>query len=453
VKLWPLRREEQRVDPAISLQSWLELVTSFSYNGVSYTLPGAQQEEIRDYVSLIRQAFKSCVVVFACMDVRCKLFSEATFQWRDKTSHKLFGDASLGVLEHPWPGGTTGDLLFRMLQSADLSGNAFVARLRQDRLSILRPDWVDIISASPNSDASVWDLDAQVIGYLYWPRGRTGEKKPIPLLPEQVAHYAPIPDPESRFRGTSWLWPALNEVMADKAATMHKLRFFENGATPNLVVKFDLDTVEKMRPWIELFKEGHEGALNAYKTLFINSTTSVDAVGAMPEQIDFKVTQGAGETRIAAAAGVPPVVVGLSEGLNAATYSNYAQARRRFADGTMRPLWREACGCLENIVPPPNSGAELWYDEADIPALQEDVQDAAAEMKEKAAAAFSFIQGGWDPDSIVAAIDSGDLTLLSHSGMTSVQLHAPGETPALPPGPQPEVAVTNGASSDGGTNG
>jgi phage portal protein BeeE len=59
------------------------------------------------------------------------------------------------------------------------------------------------------------------------------------------------------------------------------------------------------------------------------------------------VTQGAGETRIAAAAGVPPVIVGLSEGLQAATYSNYSQARRRFADGTMRPLWRNAAVARE----------------------------------------------------------------------------------------------------------
>jgi len=448
MRLWPARRDEQRVDPIISLQSWIDLMTSFQYQGVQYTLPSDQQEELRDYTSLIRQAFKSCVVVFACMDVRAKLFSEATFQWRDSSSHKLFGTPELQILEHPWPGGTTGDLLYRMLQCADLSGNAFVTRRANQTLAVLRPDWVDIVSASPNSDASVWDLDAKVIGYLYHPRGRTGEEQPVPLLPETVAHFAPIPDPERRFAGTTWLWSAIREVMADKAATLHKLQFFENAATPNMVVKFDLDTVEKMRPWIELFQEGHEGSLNAYKTLFINSSTSVEPIGATPEQIDFKVTQGSGETRIAAAAGVPPIVVGLSEGLQSATYSNYAQARRRFADGTMRPLWREVCGSLEQLVTTPNSGSELWYDDADISALQSDTQDAAAEMREKSQAANTLVAAGFDPDSVVACIDAGDFTLLKHTGLTSVQLQPPG-TPAstTPAPPPPELAKTNGAST------
>jgi hypothetical protein len=73
------------------------------------------------------------------------------------------------------------------------------------------------------------------------------------------------------------------------------------------------------------------------------------------KQIDFKVTQGHGETRIAAAAGVPPIIVGLSEGLEAATYSNYGQARRRFADVTMRPLWRERGGVARDDRERPSS--------------------------------------------------------------------------------------------------
>jgi hypothetical protein len=104
----------------------VELLSSFNYQGVSHAagrdaggdprLPGADPA-----------AYKSCVVVFACMDVRAKLFSEARFQWRN-TSKKLFGTPELAILETPWPGGTTGDLLYRMLQMVDLSGNAFVAR-------------------------------------------------------------------------------------------------------------------------------------------------------------------------------------------------------------------------------------------------------------------------------------------------------------------------------------
>jgi hypothetical protein len=55
----------------------------------------------------------------------------------------------------------------------------------------------------------------------------------------------------------------------------------------------------------------------------------VKTVGADLQQVDFKQVQGAGETRICAAARIPPIIVGVSEGLDSATYSNYGQARGR----------------------------------------------------------------------------------------------------------------------------
>jgi hypothetical protein len=432
VRLLPGRRSEQRADPSISFQSWLELMSAFSYQGVSYSLPDAQQEEVRDYQGMIRSAYKSDGVVFACMDVRAKLFAEAAFQWRNTSTTKIFGTPELVPLETPWPGGTSGDLLYRVLQMVDLSGNAFIVR-RPPGVALLRPDWVDIVAASPNSDASVWDVDAEVIGYLYHSRGRNSGVDPVRLLPEQVAHFAPIPDPESRFRGTTWLWPVIREVMADKAATQHKLQFFENSATPNLLVKFNLENVEKMQPWMDLFREGHEGAANAYKTLFIGAGTDVTPIGSNFQEIDFKVTQGAGETRIAAAAGVPPVIVGLSEGLQAATYSNYSQARRRFADGTMRPLWRNLCGSLERILNVP-AGAELWYDDRDIPALKEDIQDKAQERRENAIAANNFVSAGYTRESIILYLDSDDPTVLVPDPTPpSVQLQPPSVDTVMTP--------------------
>jgi hypothetical protein len=395
--------------------------------------------------------------LFACMDVRAKLFSEASFKFRqirDGRPGKLFGTGELDRLEHPWPGGTTCDLLNRIVQLVDLAGNAFILR-RPKGVALLRPDWVDIISGSEDPDGDAWDPSAKVIGYLFHVGGRRSGRQPLAFLPEEVAHYAPIPDPEARFRGMSWLTPVIREVMADKAATDHKAAFFQNAATPNLLVKFDLDSVAKMQPWIELFKEGHEGSLNAYKTLFAGAGTDVTPLGLDFQQMEFKVTQGAGETRIAAAAGTPPVIVGLSEGLQAATYSNYSQARRRFADGTMRPLWRNLCGSLAQIVNvPPNS--ELWYDDRDIPALKEDIQDKAKEMQEQATAANMMVSAGFDADSIIAWLDSGDPSNLTHTGLVSVQLQPPGKDNVAAPGVDkvdPQPALPAPAAANGNRNG
>lgn len=428
------RESPQRSIQPLSLDEYLSY---FSYDGNLYpfglnqTAPGQKQELIGgDYRGLAQAAYKRNGVVFACAVTRMLLFSEARFQFRQLRSGRpgdYFGTTDLRLFEQPWPGGTTGDMLNRAIQDVDLAGNWFGARRPGPRVERLRPDWTVIVAGSEREDAEIWDVDVEVIGYAYQPGGPGSGNDPEFFLREQVAHFAPLPDPDARFRGMSWITPVIREIMADKAATDHKLEFFENGATPNLVVKLD-PSVRKdaFEEWVSKFRAGHEGRGNQYRTLFLGGGADATAIGSNMEQIDFKNVQGAGETRIAAAAGVPPVIVGLSEGLEAATYSNYSQARRRFADGTMRPLWRNMAASLSTLIDVPD-GAELWYDDRDIPFLQEDVQDAAAVLKENAVAIKQLVDSGYEADSVVDAVVSGDLRRLKHSGLFSVQLQPPGQ--------------------------
>lgn len=407
-----------------------------NFNGNTYPLQmpqqtlGFTQEDVpTTYAGLAQGAFSSNGVVFACMEARRRLFAQARFQWRQVrggTPGRLFGNEALALLEKPWPNATTGDMLSRALQMADLSGNAFIVRYGPT-LKLLRPDWVTIVAASDKEpDQGMAAIDAEIIGYIYWPGGKSQGQEPEVLMPEQVAHFAPTPDPMANFRGMSWLTPIIREVMADAAATMHKLQFFQQGATPNMVVSLDPSiTVDKFNAWIEKFDQLHDGVKNAYKTMYLGGGADVEVVGKDLRQIDFKVTQGAGETRIAAAAGVPPILVGLSEGLQAATYSNYGQARRAFSDGTMWDLWRNISGSLESIVPPP-AGAQLWVDSSNIPFLQEDEKDRAEIQQMDAAAINQLVTAGYDPSSVVDAITAGDLNRLVHSGLYSVQLQPAG---------------------------
>lgn len=429
--------EEERASAALSLDGYMELLQQFGFNGHRYTLAGEKQEEIGDdFTGIASSAYRANGVVFACELVRMLLFSEARFQFRQRNNGRpgnLFGTAELAPLEKPWPGATTGDLLTKMLLHADLGGNAYVARRPSGKLRLLRPDWVDIILGSTENDSiGAWDVDADVLGYVYYPGGKRSGRDPVLFLADEVAHFAPIPDPLAQYRGMSWLTPIVREVMADKAANDHKLKFFENGATPNMVVKLDVSDLEKFSGWVAKFKEQYEGAGNAYKTMFLGAGADATVVGADMQQLDFKVTQGAGETRIAAAAGVPPVIVGLSEGLAAATYSNYGQARRRFADGTMRPLWRNAAGSLAQIITVP-AGAELWYDDRDIPFLQEDLKDTADILSANSESIRKLTDAGYTPESVVAAVIANDLNLLKHTGLYSVQLQKPDSSDPIPP--------------------
>lgn len=423
--------EVGRSTSPLGFQDWVNYFTflgnQYQYTtGGGGTLVGGTEKVGSGFAAYIKGAYGSNGVVFACELARLSVFSEARFQWREIRGGRpgnLFGNAELGVLEEPWPGGTTADLLMRMTLDGDFGGNAFIHR-RGNRLWRLRPDWVTIIYGG-----DPWEIGTEVAGYGYQPGGPAGGNEPVILQPETVAHFAPLPDPLSPWKGMAWLTPVLREVDADVAATTHKQALFEKGATPNMVVKFDSTvTKELFDHYVKLITEGHEGPANAYKTLFLGAGADATVVGANLRQLDFKAVQGAGETRIAAAAGVPPIIVGLSEGLQAATYSNYGQARRRYADGTCRPWWRNVCGSLQRIVnlPRTNGRAELWYDDRDIAFLQEDRKDEAEVQVAQASAIKQLVDAGFEASAVVDAVTSGDLGRLEHTGLFSVQLQPPG---------------------------
>jgi hypothetical protein len=445
---------EERSDPVLSMNDWVSLLTQFSFNGVQYTVPTTTQEELGEHYGLVaRSAYKGSGVVYACILSRMQLFSEARMCFRELNQGRP-GELSytpqtyLEPLVEPWPGGTTGDLLARLELYNSLAGNAYVMRRPNGRLFVPRPDWVTIIGGvQGDEDATVWHPDAEVLGYAYKEGGPGSGIDPVIFVAGEVAHFAPNVDPEARFRGMSWLTPVYREIMADKAATEHKLKFFENAATPNLVVKLDVQDLNVFKKWMEEFNAEHAGASNAYKTMYLGAGADATVVGANLQQMDFKATQGAGETRIAAAAGTPPIVVGLSEGLESATYSNYAQARRRFADGTIRPLWRNAAGSLARIIRVPE-GKELWYDDRDIMALQEDQQDAANIFQTDSSSYVALVNAGVEPETAKAAVAARDIELVTHTNLLSVQLQPPGTTePATEPstnGQVPAEPAVNG---------
>lgn len=334
-------------------------------------LPNTTMQAFREHVSgdfpgLVEAAYRGNAIVFACELVRFSLFSEIRFQFQQMRGGRpgdLFGTPDLGILETPEPGKTTGDLMNRALLHADFAGSAYVVRRRRDRVKLLRPDWTAILLGSPNPavDLPAHDPDIEVIGYAYWPGGMWSGVNPITFDASEVAHFAPVPDPIASYRGMSWLTPLIRELKADSAATQHKLEFFSNAATPNAVVKFPAGMDEKtVRTLIEIFEQEHTGVVNAYRTAYLAGGADMTVVGAHLKEMDFKSTQGAGETRIAIAAGLHASIVGMSEGLagSALNSGNLNELKQLMGDKTLRFLWRNMAGSLQTIVPPP-SGSRL----------------------------------------------------------------------------------------------
>jgi hypothetical protein len=253
----------------------------------------------------------------------------------------------------------------------------------------------------------------------------------------------------------SWLTPVLREIMADTQATKHKLKFFENAATPNLAVSLPKEIAPAdFSAFVDRMDALHQGVDRAYKTLYTGGGADVTVVGADMRQLDFKVTQGAGESRLAAAGGIHPAIVGLSEGLQGSSLNagNFGAARRLVSDGTMRPLWRNAAGSWQVLVPPPD-GSRLWYDARDVAFLREDARDEAEIMRIDAQTVVELKREGWTAESAKAAVAARNVDLLVEDpDWVSVQLRPRSDAPTTI-NPSATSPAVNGAPAAQTTKG
>lgn len=445
--------QQRRSTPARGRKQWSQppfwANDALTWPLLSTTPLYGDKEKIEpNYAGYIQAAYKADGIVFAAIAARQRVYSQARFQWREFRNGQpgdLFGSPELALLERPWPNGTTGELLSRMEVTASLAGN-YYATVADDqgrlgraamgsasrRIVHLRPDWTTIIidSASGNPNA----LDARVVGYLYEPPQLGGgfpTVDPVVLLPGEVCHYSPIPDPDAKFRGMSWITPIIEEIRADKLATIHKGRVFTNAATPSLAIVFDKDTGEEaFEAFVAKFKQAHQGADKAHKTLFLAGGADVRPLSFDFRQLDLANTQGASEIRVAMAAGVPAAILQIAKGLEGSTLNagNYTASKRSFAEMTLWDLWSKTAASLSSLVTPPREGAELWFDGRNIPFLQENEDDRAAIRERNAAALRQLVDGGFKPDAAVAYLQTNDLSRLTgqHSGLLPVQLQPPG---------------------------
>lgn len=473
-------RDESRfsVDTWIS-QYLIPSAGTFAYGNVTYpfgqglpqTLAGNRIAEIANSLPGYRMALQACPPAFAAQMVRSLVLSQARFTFRNRpflsraqslhpsaSPRRQFGTQELQLLERPWPNGTTGDLLARMEWDAGLAGNAYVYR-QPDRLRVLRPDWMAILYGSDmEPDWASGALDAELIGYVYRNRGT---EDPHLLLPGDVAHWSPLPDPEMAGLGMSWLTPAIREMQLDRLGTEHKIRFFEQGATPNLVVK-GVPAVSRTQfeELVAEMEDRHAGVANAYRTLYLTQGADATVIGSNLRDLDLENLQGATETRVAILSRVPAALLGISKGLTGSSLNagNLAMTRRIFSDTWVYPSLQDVASSLAPIVNVPPD-AELWFDTADMPILREDAKDAADIEQIKATTIQGYVKEGFTPESAIAAVRGQDISLLKHTGLVSVQLWEPGaESPGKPqpgaespaqPVPGAPVPAVNGKAAGG----
>lgn len=360
-----------------------------------------------------RQAYTRNGVVFACALVRQSLFSEAAFCFKSAIDGHLFTDQDLTLLQHPFPGGTEGELLARMDQDLTTAGNSYWRKVTpadgsDDLLVQMRPDTVTIVSEESRDNKG--RTYKRPVGYLEDVRAVGVERDPQMYTTDEVAHYTPPTlDPGGQWRGMSWLTPARWDIGADLALTDYKTAHLQNGAFPGLAVKYSQKlsdkTVETLR---RRLSAKYSGAENSGKVLVLDEGADPQVMGSTLEQLQYAAVSKAGEMRICAAAGPGmDVILGFEQG-------DYQAAMRKLADLWARPAWRMACAALEHLVPlSANVGpVKLWYDVEGIAALREGELQRAQAYLVKSQGLAATVVAGFTRESAVQAAESGDISLL-----------------------------------------
>jgi len=437
---------------------WEGLASGAAILTTSYGSPDREQL-LPQFTDWARRAYSTNGVVFSAMLIRMLLLSEAVFQWQALDDKHLFGNPSLGILEHPFGDFShSGELIVRMEQDSGLAGNAYVWNVPgADRLVRFRPDHTTIVSELVQ--VSGGGQYRRKVGFFVQDPVKAAQRQDDGQFypADEVAHWAPIPDPVAEFRGMSWLTPIVRDVAGDDGLTQYKIKYLEHSASPNLLIKYAQKlapaTIDSLR---ERMTARYGGVDNAFKTLILDQGADATVIGNSLQQMDFANVGSAGADRILSASMVPGVLIGL-EPLRGAG-KGYQDAMQKLANIWARPTWRSLCACLEAVCPPPSSGTRLWFDTADIAALQDGELERGQAALVNMQALLTAHQAGYDPMSAVAALQAADWSLLKPAAVPpplpagNVQHMLPQSQPGVTASPLPPsgARIPVGPSSDGG---
>lgn len=421
-RLLPARAEAEE---RMSLGQLAEIM---AYGGGRYLLSGGTTTQTSygpaesSFPVSAKHAVLSNGMVYGLVRRRVEMFAQARLVFKRLGSGPkpmaadVLTTAALAPVDNPV------QMLARMELDVAVAGNSYWVA-RDGQLWRLPPEDVSIVVGSDTETAdpaSAWD--ARIVGYVYSPKTTSAPATEV-FFPGEVCHYRPEEDPDARFRGMSWLRPALEDIASDNGARRYVTKFFEHHATANLAIVFppevQLATVQAFK---EAFDSKYEGVERAWRTMFIGGGADPRVLGSPLKDLDTEHVRQQIHADLCMAAGIPPMAAGIQTG----TYANTKESNRAFADVKGRFLWLALVEALRPVIEAP-SGTELWYDVTGVSALQSDALDDAEVLSRQAQTMATLVNSGFDPMPVVSAVTTGDLATVSHSGLVSVQLLPPGQ--------------------------
>lgn len=313
--------------------------------------------------------------VFACLQVISIAYTEPPLRTyrrqSDGSLHPLANQPVQDVLNRPTQYGelTMSDILGWSQWVKHITGNAYFRKVRGGQGNVVEiwpisPRLLRPVTIKGSGDwISYWE-------YNYEP-GKFERVDPADIIHLRMG----IDDRDHRL-GMSPLRRLLRSISTDTEADKFTDALLMNYAVPGLVVT----TKDKHLTFDESqqIKDGlrrNFGSDNRGNIALLNNEAEVKQFGFSPRDLDLISLHKHPETRIAAVLDVPPILANLGSGLDAMTYSNFEQARKKFTQTKMVAHWRNDQEALTNQLMPDftaDRSVLLAFDLSNVAALQED---------------------------------------------------------------------------------
>lgn len=340
-------------------------------------LPGS----VRDWATEAGPLWRNSIVS-ACVNLIGRTFPEApiclTRELKDGSKETIHvGHPFLDLMDRPNPFHTADHIWWAVLMSLNTNGNAYLIKRRDGGGRVRELYWVPSWLMAPR-----WPMDGSefITDYLYRSNG-----KGIPIPTTEIVHLRAGADPTNHGRtGICPLAAQLREIVTDNEAGTYEASLLKNGAVPGLIARPKSDaTVSPPVGWMDKLKETIErrfGGDDRGKPLVAEGPLDIDMVSWSPEQMALDVIRQYPETRICAALGVPPALLGLKAGAEQSTYSNMEAYDEAFYDRCIVPTKTTIAREIQSQLFDLDFGGDGWrvdWDYSGVECLQED-RDALA---------------------------------------------------------------------------
>lgn len=275
----------------------------------------------------------------------------------------------LTLLDNPLPEAnlTRHELIQSVATYLELAGNAYIEKVFSDKKKSR------VVGLWPKIDPRyMWVIpgeDRLIAGYLY---RRYGADKVFSA--DEIIHFMYF-HPESPYYGLAPTEVLKQSLIADLRAIDWNRMFFEHDATPAGLLSSDQQlTRDQAALARQMWEEQHRGVSRAHRIHVLGGGWKYQPLAPTHKDMAFMDLRRWTREEILATYGVPPVMVGLREGINRAT----AQVERRdFYENTILPRLGKVEAVLNYSLVPKGAGIRLFFDISAIQALQEDVERKA----------------------------------------------------------------------------